>query len=81
MREIYPLTILQEKLAICGGSARKPASEIGFVISIMVGSIKDTVDLIIAKGGKIVEPVNIEAPEKIARFSDPFGNIFGLYQQ
>lgn len=60
---------------------RKPASEIGFVISIMVDSIDATLDLIIAHGGKIIQPMNKEGQEKMARFSDPFGNIFGLYQQ
>ncbi len=35
---------------------RMPASEIGFVISIMVDSIEATVDLIIAHGGKITQP-------------------------
>jgi len=59
----------------------KPATEIGIVISIMVDNIQTTTDLIIAKGGKIIQPVNIDGPEKIARFSDPAGNILGLYQQ
>lgn len=59
---------------------RKPATEIGFVISIMVDSIAATVDLIRANGGKIIQ-VDIESAEKIAKFSDPAGNVFGLYQQ
>ncbi len=28
-----------------------------------------------------IMPVGMELPEITARFSDPFGNIFGLYQQ
>jgi predicted enzyme related to lactoylglutathione lyase len=47
----------------------------------MVYNIQITIDLIIANGGKITQPVNIDGPEKIARFSDPDGNILGLYQQ
>ena|SRR5258705_2422674 len=58
---------------------RKPATEIGFVISIMVNSISTTLDLITANGGKVLE-VATDSPEKTARFSDPAGNIFGLYQ-
>lgn len=59
----------------------KPATEIGFVISIMVDNIQTTVDLIIAHRGQIIQPVNIDGPEKTARFTDPAGNILGLYQQ
>ncbi len=48
---------------------RKPATEIGFVISIMVDSIEATLDLIITHGGKIIQPMNKEGQEKMARFS------------
>jgi predicted enzyme related to lactoylglutathione lyase len=59
---------------------RKPATEIGFVISIRVTSIEATSRLIEANGGKMVMS-NTDGPEKIAHFTDPAGNIFGLYQQ
>jgi predicted enzyme related to lactoylglutathione lyase len=58
----------------------KPASEIGIVISIMVDNIQATIDLVVEHGGKIIQMYEIGATEKIARFTDPFGNIFGLYQ-
>jgi len=61
-------------------SDRKPASEIGFIISIMVNSIAATVELIKLNGGNIIK-VDIDSNEKIAWFSDPTGNILGLYQQ
>lgn len=61
-------------------TGRKPAAEIGFIISIMVDSIEATIDLITSNGGKILF-VDIDSPEKTARFADPFGNILGLYQQ
>jgi hypothetical protein len=32
-------------------------------------------------GGVIVQPVGADAPEITARFTDPFGNLFGLYQE
>ena len=35
----------------------------------------------IVNGGKIVQPVGVDAPEITARFSDPAGNVLGLYQQ
>jgi hypothetical protein len=34
-----------------------------------------------ANGGRIVQRVGADAPEITARFSDPAGNIFGLYQE
>lgn len=60
-------------------TGRKPATEIGFVISIMVESIEITLNLISANGGKILQ-VDTDSPEKTARFSDPAGNVFGIYQ-
>jgi predicted enzyme related to lactoylglutathione lyase len=47
----------------------------------MVDDINAAIDLVIANGGVIVEPVGMDAPEITARFSDPAGNIMGLYKQ
>jgi uncharacterized protein len=58
---------------------RKPATEIGFVISVMVYDLMATIDLIIANGGKILN-TDVDSKEKTASFSDPAGNIFVLYQ-
>ena len=60
---------------------RRAASEPGLLIYIMVDNIAKTIDAVIANGGKIVQPIGMDAPEITARFSDPAGNIFGLYQQ
>jgi predicted enzyme related to lactoylglutathione lyase len=60
---------------------RKPAAEPGLMIYIMVDSVATTIEAIIAKGGKIVQPIGGDAPEITARFSDPAGNILGLYQE
>jgi uncharacterized protein len=61
---------------------RKPAAaDPGLLVYIMVDSAVATVDLVVANGGKIVQPLGMDAPEITARFSDPAGNIFGLYQQ
>ena len=60
---------------------RKPATDPGLLIYIMVDSVAATVEKIIAKGGKIVQAVGMDAPEITARFSDPAGNVIGLYQE
>ncbi len=59
---------------------RTATKETGILIYIMVDDINKTVGAILANGGKIVQPV-VRIPETIARFSDPAGNIFGLYQE
>lgn len=61
-------------------TGRKPMSEIGIVISIMVNNAEATVDAIITNGGKIVQEIGADAPEITAHFSDPAGNILGIYQ-
>jgi uncharacterized protein len=53
----------------------------GLLIYIMVDSVEATVELVIANGGEIVQPIGADAPETTARFRDPAGNILGLYQQ
>ena len=60
---------------------RRTATEPGLLIYIMVDSVAATVDAVIANGGKIVQPIGMDAPEITARFSDPAGNVLGLYQQ
>ena len=61
--------------------ARKPATEPGLLVYIMVDSVDATIDAIVRHGGTIVQPVGKDAPEITARFSDPAGNVIGLYQQ
>jgi predicted enzyme related to lactoylglutathione lyase len=62
-------------------TGRKPAAEVGLLVYIMVDSVSSTIESIIAQGGKLVQPIGADAPEITARFSDPTGNIFGLYQE
>jgi uncharacterized protein len=59
---------------------RAPQSP-GFVMYIMVDSLAAAVDAVVAHGGKIVQPIGVDAPEITARFSDPAGNVIGLYQE
>jgi len=47
----------------------------------MVDSVARTVDAVTIHGGGIVQPIGGDAPEITARFSDPAGNVLGLYQQ
>jgi predicted enzyme related to lactoylglutathione lyase len=58
-----------------------PAIEPGLLIYIMVGSVAATIELVIAQGGEIVQPIGGDAPEITARFRDPAGNVLGLYQE
>ncbi|NUO78914.1 VOC family protein [candidate division KSB1 bacterium] len=60
---------------------RKAAMEPGLLVYIMVDSVAATIDAVVANGGKIVQPLGADAPEITARFSDPAGNVIGLYQQ
>jgi len=60
---------------------RKPMTEVGLLFYIMTDNIQVSIDAVIANGGKIVQPLGMDAPEITARFSDPAGNIIGLYQQ
>jgi predicted enzyme related to lactoylglutathione lyase len=62
-------------------SGRSPSTEAGVLIYIMVDSVVSTVKTIVSNGGKIVQPVGADSPEITARFSDPAGNIFGIYQE
>ena len=60
---------------------RKAATEPGLMIYIMVDSVAATVETVVANGGTIVQPIGMDAPEITARFSDPAGNVLGLYQE
>src|ERR1035438_10111594 len=60
---------------------RPPASQPGLLIYVMVDSVAATLDVIVAHGGEIVQPIGADAPEITARFRDPSGNVIGLYQQ
>src|SRR6185436_5603154 len=50
---------------------RTTATEPGLLIYIMVDSVAATIDAILARGGRIVQPIGMDAPEVTARFSDP----------
>jgi predicted enzyme related to lactoylglutathione lyase len=58
-----------------------PANQPAILIYIMVKNIDVTINDIIAHGGEIVQPVDMNAREITAQFRDIAGNIFGLYQE
>jgi len=62
-------------------TGRKPITEINLLIYIMVDKAAAIIESVIANGGKIVQPIGKDHPEITARFSDPGGNILGIYQQ
>jgi uncharacterized protein len=53
----------------------------GLLLYIMVDSITATLETITAQGGRVVQPLGVDAPELTARFADPDGNVLGLYQE
>jgi predicted enzyme related to lactoylglutathione lyase len=60
---------------------RPPSNVPGLVVSIMVANAAATIEAILAAGGEIVLPVNPDEREIYAHFSDPAGNVLGIYQQ
>ena len=51
------------------------------VISIMVDRVADALELVVANGGSIAQPIGADFPEITAHFRDPAGNVLGLYQE
>ena len=60
---------------------RKPMTEVVLLFYIMVDDVAAAIESVVANGGKLVQPIGADAPEITARFSDPAGNIIGLYQE
>jgi predicted enzyme related to lactoylglutathione lyase len=60
---------------------RGPTEKPGLLFYVMVDNVADTLAVIVAHGGEIVQPLGVDAPEITARFRDPAGNVIGLYQE
>jgi uncharacterized protein len=60
---------------------RPVTSEPGLLFYIMVTDMATAVQSVVANGGEVVQTVDATAPEFIAKFLDPAGNIVGLYQE
>lgn len=59
---------------------RKPTTEAGILTYIWVDSVAETMQKVIDNGGKIVQGIGGDEGEITARFTDPAGNLLGLYQ-
>jgi predicted enzyme related to lactoylglutathione lyase len=59
---------------------RKPMTDTGILISIMVDNAETTVEAISANGGIITQQIGKNFPEITAHFTDPAGNLWGIYQ-
>jgi predicted enzyme related to lactoylglutathione lyase len=62
-------------------AGRPPSAQPGVLIYIMVDSVAASLDAVLLQGGELVQPIGADAPEITARFRDPAGNVFGLYQE
>ena len=60
---------------------RKPMTEAGLIISIMVDDAAMTLESISKNGGKVIFSTTMSSGEKIAHFTDPAGNVMGIYQE
>lgn len=59
----------------------RPPATTGLLVYIMVDSVAEACERVLAHGGSIVQPIGADAPEITARFRDPGGNVIGLYQE
>jgi uncharacterized protein len=63
-------------------TGRRPsAGEPGLLVYVMVDDVAAAIEAVTANGGELVQPIGGDAPEITARFRDPDGNLFGLYQE
>ena len=53
----------------------------GMLLYIMVDNAETTMLKIISNGGSILQESGADAPDITAKFSDPFGNVWGIFQQ
>ncbi|BCJ35168.1 hypothetical protein Athai_26710 [Actinocatenispora thailandica] len=62
-------------------TGRPPSTRAGLLVYVMVDSVADTIEAVVAHGGRLVQPIGADAPEITARCTDPAGNLIGLYQE
>jgi uncharacterized protein len=58
-----------------------PSTEQGVFIHVMVRNVTASMADVAKFGGSVIEGPGRHLPEITARFADPTGNIFGLYQE
>jgi predicted enzyme related to lactoylglutathione lyase len=62
-------------------TGRSPSPAPGLLLYVMVDSVSEAAELVLANGGRVVQSLGVDAPEITARFADPDGNVLGLYQE
>lgn len=62
-------------------TGRPPMREVGLLIYVMVDDAQKAVQSVVDAGGTIVRALGADAPEITARFTDPAGNVLGIYQE
>jgi predicted enzyme related to lactoylglutathione lyase len=62
-------------------TGRPTSTQVGLLVYIMVDDLEATVRKVEENGGTIVQAIGADAPELTARFTDPAGNVMGLYQE
>jgi uncharacterized protein len=60
---------------------RPPMTEAGLLFYIMVNDAELSIEAIKAYGGRIVQGIGGDEGEITARFTDPSGNLLGIYQE
>ncbi len=60
---------------------RKPHSDPGLIVYVMVANAERASDAVVAAGGEIVESVDPNSSEVYFTFRDPAGNVMGVYEQ
>ncbi|MGI8825297.1 MAG: VOC family protein [Chloroflexota bacterium] len=60
---------------------RRPASESGLLVYIMVANAAKAGESVLATGGEIVRSIDPNSSEVVLTFRDPAGNVMGIYQQ
>jgi predicted enzyme related to lactoylglutathione lyase len=60
---------------------RQPSGTPGILFYINVDSVAKAANAVLAAGGDIVQRIGVDAPDITARFTDPAGNVVGLFQE
>lgn len=60
---------------------RRPHTESGLMVYVMVANAAKAIEGVIAAGGEIVQPIDPDSREVHFTFRDPAGNVMGAYQQ
>ena len=62
-------------------TGRSPSTSPGLLTYIMVDSVAETLDKVGASGGTVEMPATAIGTMTIARFRDPAGNVWGIFQE